>query len=117
MSITYTWNIDSLKTKTVGGVDNVVIQTYWKKTGTDADGNVGSFSGATPFPVTEATDVSTLTAFADLTEEQVLSWIQAQVVDGYEEHVNAQIQKQIDDQAISEADLPWSTPTEETPTT
>jgi len=39
-----------------------------------------------------------------------LGWIQATVTGGYEEHVNGQIQKQIDDKVspITEAHLPWA---------
>jgi hypothetical protein len=48
--------------------------------------------------------------FDQLTEEMVLDWIKAVVVDGYEEHVNAQIQKQINEKhnPVNEAALPWS---------
>ena len=55
MSMTYTWEITSLKTQNQTNADgdalaNAVVQTYWKCTGTDSDGNgaTGSFSGATP---------------------------------------------------------------------
>lgn len=112
MSMTYTWEITSLKTQNQTNADgdalaNAVIQTYWKKTGTDSDGNTGSFSGATPFTAAN-TPADTFVAFADLTEATVLGWVQAVVVGGYEEHVNGQIQKQIDEQTIAEADMPWA---------
>ena len=112
MSMTYTWEITSLKkqnqTNTDGDVlTNAVVQTYWKKTGTDADGNTGSFSGATPFTAVN-TPSSSFVAFADLTESTVLGWVQAVVVGGYEQHVNDQIQSQIDEQTVTEADMPWS---------
>ena len=110
--MTYTWEITSLKTQNQTNADgdalaNAVIQTYWKKTGTDSDGNTGSFSGATPFTAAN-TPADTFVAFADLTEATVLGWVQAVVVGGYEEHVNGQIQKQIDEQTIAEADMPWA---------
>lgn len=112
MSMTYTWEITSLKTQNQTNADgdalaNAVIQTYWKKTGTDSDGNTGSFSGATPFTAAN-TPADTFVAFADLTEATVLGWVQAVVVGGYEEHVNGQIQKQIDEPTIAEADMPWA---------
>jgi hypothetical protein len=101
MAMTYTWEITSLKKN----ADDGVVQTYWKKIGTDENNNVGLFSGATPFtPNPEAEDYI---PFNELTEADVLGWIQAEVVDEYEEHVNEQIQKQIDEQSIVEADLPW----------
>lgn len=112
MSMTYTWEVTSLKTQNQTNADgdtleNAVVQTYWKKTGTDEDGNTGSFSGATPFTATN-TPAGSFVAFADLTEATVLGWIQAVVVGGYEEHVNGQIQSQIDEQTVTEADMPWA---------
>ena len=106
MAISYTWAISSLKTKTEGSNEDAVVQTYWKKTGTDEDGNEGSFSGATPFTSANA---DPFTAFASLTEEIVLGWIQAVVIDDYAEHVNGQIQKQIDEKVtpVSEQAMPW----------
>src|SRR6056300_229666 len=103
----YTWEVTGLKTTTDGGV----VQTYWKKIGTDENGNTGTFSGATPFDV-DPTDPNYI-PFDNLTEADVLGWIQAVVVDGYEEHVNGQIQKQIDQQTIVEAAMPWALPAEE----
>ena len=112
MSMTYTWEITSLKTQNQTNADgdalaSAVVQTYWKKTGTDADGNTGSFSGATPFTA-ENTPADSFVAFADLTESTVLGWVQAVVVGGYEQHVNGQIQSQIDEQTVQESDMPWS---------
>ena len=112
MSMTYTWEITSLKTQNQTNIlgdtlENAVVQTYWKKTGTDADGNTGSFSGATPFTAAN-TPADSFVAFADLTEAKVLGWVKAVVVGGYEEHVNNQIQSQIDEQTVQEPDMPWS---------
>ena len=112
MSMTYTWEITSLKTQSQTNIlgdtlENAVVQTYWKKTGTDADGNTGSFSGATPFTAAN-TPADSFVAFADLKEDAVLEWIKAVVVGGYEKHVNEQIQKQIDEQTVAEPDMPWA---------
>ena len=114
MAVTYTWEVTSLKTKneTLGDgvvLPNAICQTYWKKIGTDEDGNEGTFSGATPFSAANLTE-DNFQQFDVLTEEIVLGWIQAIVVDGYEEHVNGQIQKQIDEQVtpITETSMPWA---------
>lgn len=107
MTITYTWAVTSVKTKTEGDNVDAVVQTYWTKTGTDEDGNTGVFSGATPFTSVNVPD-GEFVAFEDLTEATILGWIQAVVVDEYENHVNQQIQKQIDQRAITEKDLPWA---------
>lgn len=108
MAIAYTWEITSLKTKTEGSNADAVVQTYWKKTGTDSvSSETGEFSGATPL---SSADVASFTAFADLTEANVLAWIQAVVVGSYEEHVNAQILKQINEKItpVSESAMPWA---------
>lgn len=112
MSMTYTWEVTSIQTKDETNTDNAtnkdaVIQTRWKKIGTDSNGNKGEFVGATPLTSIN-TSASDFKAISDLKELDVLEWIQAQVTGDYEVHVNAQIQKQIDDKAIKSPDLPWS---------
>jgi hypothetical protein len=110
--ITYTWKLTSLKKVNTGTFDNFVCQTYWKKIGTDENGVTGEFSGATPFTPEADADPATFTVWEDLTEEQVLGWIQAIVVGAYEEHVNTQIQKQIDAKKnpvedVNSDNFPW----------
>lgn len=110
MAITYTWEVTGLKKTKEGDNVDAVVQTYWTKTGTDDDGNTGIFNGATPFSSASA---DPFIAFADLTEANVLDWIKAEAdVDGssYQEHINTQIQKQIDEKItpVEDADMPWA---------
>jgi len=91
----YTWQLTSLKRKDTSELNNIVVQTYWKKTGTDENGNEGTFSGATPFDLSSA-DPTSFTSYEDLTEEAVLGWIQSVVVGDYERHVNEKIAEQIE---------------------
>lgn len=116
MSMTYTWKVTGLKTKDEGSNASAVVQTYWEKIGTDSNGNVGKFSGATPFTSANVPSGS-FVPFEELTEEIVLGWIKAEVVGSYEQHVNEQIQKQIDAAAnpVVEATLPWAAPVVNTP--
>ena len=110
MPITYTWAVTGVKATTVGSESNYVVQTYWTKTGTDENGNTGTFSGATPFaPVVDQPD---FVPFDQLTEAVVLSWIQPVVTGSYEQHVNEQIAKQIAEKIdpITEPPLPWAPP-------
>ena len=112
MSMTYTWEVTSIQTKDETNIDkatnkDAVIQTRWKKIGKDSDGNEGVFNGATPLTSVN-TSASDFKALADLKESDVLGWIQAQVTGDYEVHVNAQIQKQIDEKAIKNPDMPWA---------
>lgn len=108
MAITYTWKVTGIKTATVDGQDNVVVQTYWEKTGTDEAGNTGTFTGATPFNVTKV-NPTTFVPLEALTEEVVLGWIQKVVVDGYAEHVDAQIARKLQGTTVQSATMPWAT--------
>jgi hypothetical protein len=119
MNLTYTWKVTGIKTRDEVNAEgetlqNAVVQTYWQKIGTDAEGNEGTFSGATPFT---AKDVPSgeFVPLTELTEETVIGWIQAVVVGGYEEHVNGMIQKQIDDKTITDVKLPWAPEEPEVP--
>lgn len=107
MTIEYTWKVTSVKTKEHNGTPDVIVQTYWEKIGTDENGNVGRFSGATPFSSTNV-PTGTFIPFDQLTEEVVLSWIKAIVVGDYERHVNEQIAKQLDQNKPAEKPLPWA---------
>lgn len=107
MTITYTWQITSLRTKNEGENLNAVVQTYWQKTGTDENGNSGTFDGATPFSAANV-PAGEFIAFEDLTEETVLNWIKSVVVGDYEQHVNARIQDKINSVTISQPELPWA---------
>ena len=110
MAITYTWKITGLKTKNITeDKQNAVVQTYWQKIGIDENGNEGTFSGATPFTVDPTDDSGPFIPFEQLTEKDVIAWIQTVVVGQYEEHVNGQIQKQINEKInpVTEANLPW----------
>jgi hypothetical protein len=122
MALTYEWKIKSLKKKDDPSIqlDDIIVQTYWECTGSDEDGNSGTFHGATPFDPDQI-DPENFTAYEDLTEVQVLGWIQDVVNNniGYKNHIDEQIQKQIDATInpmveVSGDNLPWSTPTANT---
>ena len=118
MSMTYTWKVTGIKIKDEVNAEGVTLpkaicQTYWQKIGTDANGNEGTFSGATPFSASEVSE-GDFVSFDSLDEDTVLGWIKAIVVGSYEEHVNGMIQRQIDEKSISEATMPWA-PADETP--
>lgn len=116
MALTYTWAIKSLKKTNEGDLQNVVVQTQWTCTGTDEDGDSGVFNGATPFPITSV-DPDNFVPYEDLTEADVLAWIQGVVVGSYKEHVDQQIEKQIflkknPVQEVDDGSFPWSPPSE-----
>ena len=122
----YTWKIKSLKKQDdpSAQINDIIVQTYWECTGTDEAGNSGTFNGATPFEPDQV-DPTAFTSYENLTEAQVIGWIQNVVNTNpsYKAHIDEQIQKQIDAivkpmvEVAAEA-LPWAEPvTEVTPLT
>ena len=120
MELTYTWKLTRLK-KTddpSAELNDIIVQTYWECTGTDADGISGTFHGATPFEP-DKVDFENFTAYENLTEAQVLGWIQDVVEgnSGYKAHIEGQIKKQIDEVVrpiveVNSDALPWAEPTQ-----
>ena len=115
----YTWEITGLKRKDSPSIQNIIVQTYWKKIGTDENGNTGEFSGATPFDLTTV-DPNNFVPYENLTEEMVPGWIKSVVVGDYEQHVNDKIQKQINEKISPVVEVrggfPWSPEEEVNPT-
>lgn len=112
MAIKYSWKVVRIKTTNTDSFENAIVNVYWQKDGyDDVTGLIGSFEGATPFDA-DKIDPDNFTALEQLTEEMVLGWIKQVVVDHYEEHVNEQIQRDIDNKAerftlLNESQLPW----------
>lgn len=120
MAITYTWELVSFKKQTVGDLDHVIFQTYWKKIGTDENGLTAFFTGATPFDPAKV-DPNNFTPYEELTQEIVLDWVKSVVVGDYETHVNGRIKADIDKQKNPEVEVgaesfPWATGGESTQT-
>jgi hypothetical protein len=116
MALTYVYAVTSLKKTTDGSINNVVVQTNWTCTGTDEDGDSGVFNGATPFPLSSV-DPDNFIPYEELTEADIIAWIQAVVVGSYKDHIDGQINKQIaliKDPVVEvpSNELPWSPPTE-----
>ena len=81
MSFTYTYTVRNLKVQdqvnSAGEtLTNAVVQTYWEIQGTNEAGQVGTFSGATPFSA-ENVPAGSFTAFEELEEAHVTAWIAA----------------------------------------
>ncbi len=115
MELTYTWKLTKLKKTDDPSVElnDIVVQTYWECTGTDADGISGTFNGATPFEP-DKVDAENFTTYENLTEAQILGWIQDVVENtpGYKAHIDGQIKKQIDAiikpvVEIDQGNFPW----------
>jgi hypothetical protein len=111
MAITYTWSVDKVKITNEGTYTNSIVQTHWTVTGTDENGTTGTFRGGTPFTAIGST--STFVPYEELTEAEVISWIQGVVAADpvYSSHINERIIADIAVQEHTEVhahELPWA---------
>jgi hypothetical protein len=118
---TWVWEVTSLKKRDQvnsegATLSGAVVQTFWKVTGTDANGDSGEFSGATPFTAVNV-PAGSFAAFEDLTEATVLGWIQDVVNgdQGYADHISDRVTAQIDEVNEEEAAMPWGDGSDVTP--
>ena len=107
MAITYTWTIDTMSTMPTPEPD-FVVSVKWTLTGTDGT-NTASIGGINNF--TQEGD--TFTPYANLTEAQVLGWVQDDLgesgVANYEANVDGQINSMINPPVSPTVEpLPWS---------
>lgn len=116
MAFTYEWKIKAIKTLAdpSSKLDGAIVQTQWQCIGTDENGISGTFDGATPFNPDDI-DPDNFTPYETLTEAQVLAWIQGEVnkQPDYKNHIDRQIQKQINAIArpvaeVEPSALPWA---------
>lgn len=112
----FEWKITGLKKLNDPSTElnDIIVQTYWTCTGTDEEGNKGTFTGAMPFEPDQV-DPENFTTYENLTETQVLEWITDRVLadEGYWNHIQTQIKKQIHltknlEKQVQENDLPWA---------
>ena len=107
MAITNTWAVIQMDAyPEYEGEPDVVFTVHWTLNGTDGTyaGSVYGSQGITP------TEGATFTPYADLTEEQVIGWVQAAMgaeqVASYEANVAAQINDQVTPPVVTPP-LPW----------
>ena len=77
MAITYTWNCTTVDTyPTKSDQTDVIFNVHWRLNGVDdtEDENVGDSYGVVSL---DTEDLSTFTAFADITEANVIGWVEA----------------------------------------
>ena len=107
MTITNTWAIVQLDCyPELGGETEVVFTVHWTLAGTDGT-YTGSVYGSQTITIDPA---APFTPYADLTEAQVIGWVQsamgAEQVASYEANVATQIENQIDPPVVTPP-LPW----------
>lgn len=120
MAVTHTWSVDpQLKTRTQDGHSEVVFSVVWRLSSEETvDGKTYSISSANQISL-DTSDLTNFTAFADLTEAQVVGWakstIDANAAEGegvpcteWEAGHERNIAKQINPPTKTET-APWAT--------
>jgi hypothetical protein len=82
MAVTHTWSVnDQLQTRTQDGLSEVVFSVVWRLSSEETvDGTTYSISSANQISLnTENLNPATFTAFADLTEDQVVGWAKSTI--------------------------------------
>lgn len=108
MAVTYTWSVAQMDCyPQEGGETDVVFNVHWTLTGTD--GTYTGYAYGTQ-AVTVDPDVP-FTPYAELTEAQVIGWVQtamgAETVADYEANVAEQIANQATPPVVTPT-LPWA---------
>ena len=110
MAISYQWNVQQMDCyPEADGETDVVFTVHWTLNGTDGTYN-GSVYGSVGVTLDSG---SAFTPYADLTEAQVIGWVQAALgeeqVAAYEANVAQQIADQTDPPVVTPP-LPWAPP-------
>lgn len=95
MAITYTWDTKTVDTyPTKSGESDVIFKVYWKLDGVDdtAEKNAAYATGVVDL---DTSDLSSFTAFADVTESDVDGWVQTKIgadnISNYKRGIEAEI--------------------------
>ena len=115
MAINYTWDCKTVDVKTIDGNEDTVFNVHWRLTGTDDANTVEDMQG-NDIPATasvygtqilDTSDLSSFTAFADLTNDQITGWVESALGEDRVTEIKANISNQITELV---------TPTQETKT-
>jgi hypothetical protein len=116
MTITYTWSVTQMDAyPEADGEKDVVFTVHWTLSGTDGTYN-SSVYGTAGVTVNPA---EPFTPYADLTETQVVGWVQESlgptIVASFEANITTQIANQINPPVVTPP-LPWAAPIPPYPT-
>lgn len=103
MPVTYTWSIKKLTTINSDLYQDVVQVIDWEVSGSDGT-NAASSSGSTavPFPVNGFVN------YADLTEEEVIKWVQDSLPELRMNEITGTIAAKLNQLSSQEKPLPWA---------
>lgn len=105
MAITYTYAVNAVRVGPQGGLTDVVKEVDANVVGVDG---AATFTLSTTVKLSEA-DPAAFTVFADLTEAQVISWIEADPsLENIKAHIAYVVGKELEKLALEQKPLPWA---------
>lgn len=112
MAISYTYKINAARVVAQEGLADVVKEVEVTVTGTDGD---AKFELPVSVKLPDA-DPQTFTAFSELTEEQIVSWISEDPsLYGTKAHIAFVVAKEVERLAMQSKPLPWAPAPAEVP--
>ena len=105
MAVTYTWSITGLSAANVENCSDVVTGATWEVSGTDGT-NTASLTGSTPFALPDGVFID----YADLTEEQIVGWVKANLSELRLNAIESAIAGSLDQLSYQAKPLPWNLP-------
>jgi hypothetical protein len=90
--ITYSWNIDTVKSINDRSFKDAIVQVYWTKTGTD-NNKIGSFKGCTSFSTNDIS-IENFTDIENVTNTMIAEWVDTGMTDEAKAHINSIIEQQ-----------------------
>lgn len=108
MSATFSIIVNAVRTTTVGELTNVVRQVDWTMRGTE-QGQTFDLPQSTMLP---GPDAQSFIDFEDLTEAEVVGWIETYVPDlqPIRDHIQFVLDREVAKAALDSAVLPWAPP-------
>ena len=108
----YSWAIVKLSTRDVTNADGVsltdaVVEIKWRRIGVDADGVTSKVVGHTDVYADNVAQAD-FTPFADLTEAQVIGWLESNISADQIAKYDSKIAKNINSIGKVEKGVPWS---------
>jgi hypothetical protein len=95
----YTWTISRIGKRNVTNANgdvltDAIVMVKWKKSGTDADGNVGTYLGTSTLDLTN-TSTGDFVAFDSVTTDDLLSWVQSGISESLMQKIDDMIADQV----------------------
>lgn len=104
----YTWTISRIGKRNVTNANgdvltDAIVMVKWKKSGTDADGNVGTYLGTSTLDLTN-TSTGDFVAFDSVTTDDLLSWVQSGISESLMQKIDDMIADQVGNTELNISD-------------